>query len=115
MTKIEDGIFKCPFCGIETPVEQSPIPESLEQLLLTDEEINTTEMPCDEDTRECPLNTEYAYEPTNLNCQLCSHRQTAKAQLQKVQPLLNALKQENEGLRKQIKEWLIASTPNLNK
>ena len=32
MTKIEDGVFKCPFCGVETPVDSTPPSDKREQI-----------------------------------------------------------------------------------
>ncbi len=54
--------------------------EAVEGAGLTDEDISTTEMPCDEDSRNCPIDTANSYDPTSVACQLCSHRITAEAQ-----------------------------------
>ena len=58
-----------------------------EQELLSDEEINTAEMPCDEDSRNCPIDTANSYNPASVACQLCSHRITAQAQVVKLKAM----------------------------
>ena len=79
-------------------------------LMLTDERINTVEMPCDEDTRTCPVNSSYSYDPISIQCQLCSHRMTAKAQLKACQdyyqPLLAIEQEQVKQLNLMIVEML---------
>lgn len=73
----------------------------MDELLLTDEEIKTNEMPCDEDKRECPLNPENSYNPCSIECQLCGHRITAIAQLAHCEPIIRA--DERAIIREKVK------------
>lgn len=93
--KHEKNLFCCCGCNEENDgnVCVPYIPEKSEpaqQELLTDEEINTAEMPCDEDIRSCPINPTHSYDATSVECQLCSHRLTAQAQHLKTASLYQA-------------------------
>ncbi len=65
---------------IITEAQLTKAREAVEGAGLTEEEINTAEMPCDEDSRNCPIDTTNSYDQTNAACQLCSHRITTQAQ-----------------------------------
>ena len=80
-------------------------------LMLTDERINTVEMPCDEDTRTCPVNSSYSYDPISIQCQLCSHRMTAKAQLKACQDYYQPLLTANEAKIKELENLIKTNLP----